>query len=344
MTELNNLKENQNIDISELKEKLAEVIDLRRAVGLRLSDATRKDRPSVLIEHRKIKAEEYKLEEKIAEINLSETDPANKTKWVLANKKFNKLLSRLEHQDWLQWTRSIWKFKEMESEAKTGKHPAQFSAVVPERVIKMFSINGEVVLDPFVGSGTTCVEATKYNRRSIGLDVNTDFLSLAEQRLKETKGDSNLAKLIKEDARNMISIADSSIQLIMTHPPYWNCVKISDLEDDLSNCDNGSYQQFLEAMRQVLKECFRVLESDRVAAFMVGDIMRKVEGITQLFPFHSDLLQIAQSIGFIPWDIYIVETKMKNSGGMPMMGSYPYPHKIFAQFAHNYLLILRKPV
>lgn len=343
MTVTSNLKKYLNMGTLELKAELETIIQLRRDVGLRLSEATRKDRPAVLDEHRKIKSEEYAIQAKIAEINLTEVDTSNKKALALAHKKFNKLNSRLEHQDWLQWTRSIWKFKEMESDAKTGWHPAQFSSVVPERVIKMFSFVGDVVLDPFIGSGTTCIVAKKYNRYSIGLDINKDFLKLANQRLEETKGDSDLARLLLEDARNMVSVPDSSIQLIITHPPYWNCVKISDIKEDLSNCDNGSYQSFLDSMHQVLIECYRVLESDRVAAFMVGDIMRKVDGVTQLFPFHSDLLQLAQSVGFIPWDIYIIETKMKNSGGMPMMGSYPYPHKLFAQFAHNYLLILRKP-
>lgn len=341
----------QDLSIDALRCELDSIIAERRRIGDRLLQSTRAERKAVLVEHRRIKSQEYDLSLQIAELEAAAIAPGKTSQAVRrAIARVARMRSRLDHGDWLVWTRSIWTFKDMESRAKTGSHPAQFSAKVPERVIRMFSFSGDTVLDPFIGSGTTCVSAISLGRRAIGVDINPQYIELAKRRVSESGGDDPDdandrldCQLTVGDARTLCFLDDSSVQLIVTHPPYWNAVRISDLADDISNCDDDSYPKFLENMRLVLAECLRVLQPDRVAAFMVGDITRKIGGVTRLFPLHSDLLALAQHVGWIPWDVYIVETKMRNSGGMPMMGSYPYPHKLFAQFAHNYLLILRKP-
>ena len=289
--------------------------------------------------------------------------------------RYVKLLSRLDHDEWLELTRSVWPFKDTESTAKTGLHPAQFSAVIPYRAIKMYSYVDEIVLDPFVGTGTTLLEARKLGRHSIGLDINPEFLELARRRLEnETlaeqvtgRGGESVAfvqpsllearrrYLVNEnnlhnyepvmrldDARKMQMVEDNSIDLIVTHPPYWNAVRISELNDDLSNVGDDQYNYFLSEMGKVFDQFRQVLKPDRVAVIVIGDVMRKVNGITQLFPIHSDFIQLMKDRGFVTWDIFIWETKIRKSGGKPVMGSYPYPHKLFSQFAHNYVLVFRK--
>jgi DNA modification methylase len=288
-----------------------------------------------------------------------------------ARKQLQKLQSRLTHEEWLAFTRSVWGFKETESDAKTGMHPAQFSAVIPYRLIKMYSYVGETVLDPFTGTGTTLIEARRLRRHSIGIDLNPEFIELTQRRLRgaaltqpvaegtngrlseggqltlalrETApvyGDEQFEPvLIQEDARSMHSVADNSIQLVVTHPPYWNAVQISDLSDDLSSIND--YSAFLREMTRVFEQVRRVLQPDRVFAIVTGDVMRKVDEVTQLFPLHADYIQILRNMGFVLWDLFIWETKIRLSGGKPMMGSYPYPHKLFSQFAHNYVLVFRK--
>lgn len=289
--------------------------------------------------------------------------------------RYAKLLSRLDHDEWLELTRSVWPFKDTESTAKTELHPAQFSAVLPYRAIKMYSYVDETVLDPFMGTGTTLLEARKLGRHSIGLDINPEFLELARRRLENETlveqaishggesvafvqpslleprkryivAESNLHNyepvMRLDDARKMQAVEDHSIDLIVTHPPYWNAVKISELDDDLSNVGDDQYDHFLSEMGKVFDQFRRVLKPDRVAVIVIGDVMRKVNGVTQLFPIHSDFIQLMKDRGFVTWDIFIWETKIRKSGGKPVMGSYPYPHKLFSQFAHNYVLVFRK--
>jgi DNA modification methylase len=303
-----------------------------------------------LVEHQ-LRASETEIEVARLEVDLGLARPGRLED---ATYELNRLRSALAHEDWLVWTRSIWKFKDTESTAKTGRHPAQFSAVLPHRLIKMFSYIGDTVLDPFVGMGTTLHEAWKLERRSIGIDINPKFASETQQRIdKHFNAEGWLFTnhlqgayrpiVHRGDARNLEMIPDGSVHLIVTHPPYWNAVKISDLKDDLSVCDNESYEQFLGHMETVFREMARVLQEERVCCVVTGDVMRKVNGVTQLFPLHADYCNIARRTGFAVWDTYIWETKIRDSQGRPMMGSYPYPHKIFSQFAHNYILVFRKP-
>src|SRR5689334_583139 len=114
--------------LEELKERAAAIISARRAVGERLATAKRTERAALLEQHRMIKESEYAVEREIALAKLSTAISEEKSKDVaIGRQRLQRLDSRLSHADWLLWTRSIWKFKDMESDAKTGKHPAQFS-------------------------------------------------------------------------------------------------------------------------------------------------------------------------------------------------------------------------
>jgi len=265
-------------------------------------------------------------------------------------RKNNKSASKLNHKEWLVYMRSIWRFNEMTSYVKTHAHPAQFSAEIPKRVIKLYSFVNELILDPFVGVGTSLIESMKLRRFSIGVDINPKFLEIGYKRVQEIlKGnpDGFLLKeyepiLIKGDARNLSFLNDESVHLIIAHPPYWNVIKTSDIKGDLANFENTEYDLYLEEMKKVFVELHRILKPERVCAIFVGDVLRRVNSVTKLYPLHADYIQIAKEIGFRLWDIFIVETKIRKSGGKPMMGSYPYPHKLFSEFAHNYLLIFRK--
>jgi site-specific DNA-methyltransferase (adenine-specific) len=91
----------------------------------------------------------------------------------------------IEKQDFVEWSKSIWQFS-AESAKKVG-HPAPFPEELPKRLIEFYSFKGDVVLDPFVGSGTTAVVAHKSNRHFIGFDNSAEYVALANSRLKNQK-------------------------------------------------------------------------------------------------------------------------------------------------------------
>lgn len=84
--------------------------------------------------------------------------------------------------DFLEHTKSIWSFPTVS--AKKIGHPAPFPLELPMRLINLYSFVGDVVLDPFMGSGTTAIAAQDMNRSYIGYETNKDYIKLAEQKLK----------------------------------------------------------------------------------------------------------------------------------------------------------------
>jgi DNA modification methylase len=94
----------------------------------------------------------------------------------------DKGVSDISDSEFLQSTLSIWQIKP-ESAKKIG-HPAPFPLELARRVIRLYSYVGDVVLDPFMGSGTTCVAAKELGRHYTGFDINPDYCRLAEKRLQ----------------------------------------------------------------------------------------------------------------------------------------------------------------
>ncbi len=81
----------------------------------------------------------------------------------------------------MEATLSVWQIPPV-SARKTG-HPAPFPIELAERVIKLFSYAGDLVVDPFCGSGTTCVAARRLGRHYAGFDISPEYCALAEKRL-----------------------------------------------------------------------------------------------------------------------------------------------------------------
>lgn len=92
--------------------------------------------------------------------------------------------STIERDEFISSTLSIWEIPP--ESAKRVKHPAPFPEKLAERVIKLFSYSDDVILDPFVGSGTTCVAAKKSGRYFVGFDISSEYCALSLERLEKT--------------------------------------------------------------------------------------------------------------------------------------------------------------
>ena len=94
-------------------------------------------------------------------------------------------IDTIPRDDFIQHTKSIWSFAT--ERASRVNHPAPFPVELPKRCIEMYSFAGDVVLDPFNGSGTTCVAAKNTGRAYIGVDLSEEYLTIARKRLEETE-------------------------------------------------------------------------------------------------------------------------------------------------------------
>lgn len=105
------------------------------------------------------------------------------SKEAFNRKNVPKRTSTITKDEFLQFTKSVWTFP-AESARKIG-HPAPFPLELPYRVIQLYTFKGEVVLDPFCGSGQACIAAIKAGRHYIGYDIKEDYVKLSERRIKE---------------------------------------------------------------------------------------------------------------------------------------------------------------
>jgi len=101
--------------------------------------------------------------------------------------------STIARDEFLEWTKSVWRFP-AESATRIG-HPAPFPVELPLRLIKLYTFEEEIVLDPFMGSGTTAIAALQTNRRYIGYDVDESYIRLAEKRIKDFLSEQSQTEL-----------------------------------------------------------------------------------------------------------------------------------------------------
>lgn len=92
----------------------------------------------------------------------------------------------LSSDEFMDATLDVW---QIEPElARRVNHPAPFPVQLPERLIHLYTYKGDVVLDPFLGSGTTLVAAAKTARRGVGFDTDAEYVEIARQRLRDEAG------------------------------------------------------------------------------------------------------------------------------------------------------------
>jgi len=101
--------------------------------------------------------------------------------------------STISRDEFIEYTKSIWDFSTV-SARKIG-HPAPFPVELPYRCIQLYTFEGDVILDPFMGAGTTAIAALKTNRSFIGLDISEEYVNLANTRIQEyLKKHQNISK------------------------------------------------------------------------------------------------------------------------------------------------------
>ena len=190
------------------------------------------------------------------------------------------------------------------------------------------------MLDQFAGGGTTLVEAKLLNRDIIGVDVNEAALERCREKVAfEHKGADGKVYIRKGDARSLDFLPDGSIDLICTHPPYADIIKYSeDIEADLSRL---KVRDFLEAMKPVAAECFRVLKKGRFCAVLMGDTRQK----GCMVPMSFEVMRIFQDAGFALKELIIKEQHNCKATCYWKTSSVKYN---FLLIAHEYLFVFRK--
>ncbi len=95
--------------------------------------------------------------------------------------------STISRENFLEWTKSVWTFPAVS--AKKVGHPAPFPEELPARLIQLYTFKDEVVLDPFAGSGTTCLAALKGRRFYVGYELDDEYIQLARRRIEQSSSE-----------------------------------------------------------------------------------------------------------------------------------------------------------
>ncbi|AJC74251.1 DNA methylase N-4 [Pseudothermotoga hypogea DSM 11164 = NBRC 106472] len=152
------------------------------------------------------------------------------------------------------------------------------------------------------------------------------------------------AKIIIADSRKMPEIADETIGLIVTSPPYWH-LKDYGVEGQIGY--GQSLHEYLKDLYRVWEESYRVLKPGRRLCVNIGDQFARstVYGRYKIVPLHAEVISQCELIGFdyMGAIIWQKKTTMNTTGGATIMGSYPYPPNGMIEIDYEYILIFKKP-
>lgn len=155
-----------------------------------------------------------------------------------------KHLNCMTAKEWLKCQLGVWQFNYSGRDIRDKRvHPATFPISLATRVIELFTHQGELVLDPFVGSGTTLVAAQDIGRNAVGFDLSEDYVQLARSRLGIPNGSAQQLA-VADDARNIGAYLNpSSASVVFTSPPYANLLNRKRQNKSRRDRKNYQYQQ-----------------------------------------------------------------------------------------------------
>ncbi len=250
---------------------------------------------------------------------------------------------------------TVWSFPKRGSwGTHKGNYRGNWPPQMARALISKYTEAGDLVLDPMMGSGTTCIEAKLLGRNCVGVDINYNAVILTlhrlywlEKALEEREIGINgkippeevlkaKVEVYHGDARNLDKIKDNSVDLIATHPPYFNIIKYSKrkISGDLSTVK--TLEDYLTMIYEISKEAFRVLKPGKYMGILVGDTRIHRHYV----PLTHYVLQAILKAGFIlKEEVIKIQHRMKSTrekwshvGGRDFLLIY-----------HEKLFILRKP-
>lgn len=294
----------------------------------------------------------------------------------MTNKAKNKL-NDLSGREWLPLTRSAYvdgvnrPFKELDwdkvlSELQGSivvmskaaprdhlkkQHPATFSEEDARRLIRMFTQEGQSVLDPFIGAGSAAIACAMEKRACTGFDIYEQWVLLAKERVRKVIDYSPYP--IQIEAKNALTAMKQmdaeSQDFILTSPPYWGILQKTDhkakyersslgLATDYGDNDTddlgriNSYDGFMDALTEHFKEWIRVLKHRAYAAVIVSDFRHE----SRYYPFHAHIGERLEKVGMTLQGMVIIVQDSKR------LYPYGYPTTYVPNICNQFVVIARK--
>jgi len=246
------------------------------------------------------------------------------------------------------WTDSLWL---IEARDRSGGHQLDYHGnFVPQIATQTFlryTRADEIVLDLFLGSGTSAIEAARLGRRLVGVELQQELVAsvrarlpaeLLDRRIYILQGDSTKPDTAARVRAALEQMGSPQAHLLVLHPPYHDIIRFSQEAADLSNA--ATLEDFLDLFAAAARHGFDLLAPDRFAVLVIGD--RYAQG--ELVPLGFYCLQRMQEIGFRPKAIVVKNISGNEIGKGRSNNLWRYRALAggFYVFKHEYVIVLQK--
>ena len=223
----------------------------------------------------------------------------------------------LTAKDWVKSQVAIWEFFYEKRDIRDKSiHPAVFPIALPAKCIQLFTHKGELVLDPFVGIGTTLIAAKDLGRNAVGFDLKKDYIDFSNKRLsQQTLQEDTKQILIHDDAHNIPEyLEDESISLCVTSPPYAHMLKkqrlnksrrsdtrnnkhymeVQQYSSDPHDLGTMTHEEYANALTRIYKGILPLMKPKTHCVINVNDVWWENKRI----PTHIYVVNALQKAGF----------------------------------------------
>lgn len=252
-------------------------------------------------------------------------------------------LNNLTGKEWTKSTRSWLIHNPKPRKGDEILHPAKFPESLIEEFILFFTKEGELVLDPMAGTGSTLVACDNTGRKGIGIELINKWADIAKKRTKQT--------VIQADATEMDKLNLPTVDFCITSPPYWTMLRksrghvrsvahirkeqgldvyYSEIPEDIGNITE--YSEYLDALYKVFEQVYRVLGNNRYLVVIVQNIRTKEGG---MIPVAWDLAKKLSTL-------YVLKQERIWCQSNKMLGIWGYPSTYVSNVHHHYCLVFEK--
>ncbi|MFW9912225.1 MAG: DNA methyltransferase [Candidatus Thorarchaeota archaeon] len=220
---------------------------------------------------------------------------------------------------------AVWEFFYEKRDIRDKRvHPAVFPIALPKRCIELFTHQGELVIDPFVGSGTTLVAAKDTHRNAVGFDLKQEYVDLSNERVKPQEKDNGKQLAICDEAHNVKDyLNNETVSLCITSPPYANLLnrkrrnksirgnlrkdehylEVQQYSDDPRDLGTMDVRKYAETLGTIFEGVLPIMHHRGHCVINITDYWWKGQRV----PAHVYVIEALQDVGFelrntIIWD------------------------------------------